>query len=938
MTVHLIIAEKNIAAHRIAQILSGEKRLQVSKDGGVPTYSYDETVVMGLRGHVVDVDFLPEYADWRSREYTPRSLIDAPIVKKVTERKIVGLIQKLGKKADLVTIATDYDTEGELIGKEACEIVRSVNRKVPVFRARFSAITPSEIVNAFANPSVLDLALAGAGEARQVIDLVWGASLTRFISLAARRGGTNILSVGRVQSPTLAMIVDREKEIESFIPEPYWNLDIITEKDGTAFGAEHAQGRFFREDEALVARDRTREPLVVSEIKETEKQDRPPAPFDTTGYIVAAGRLGIAAGKAMQIAEDLYMNGYISYPRTDNTIYPKSLDLTAILRTLQRTVFRADAVWVEEHRRGSPVRGKKESTDHPPIHPTGAASQEDLGEERWRIYELVVRRFLATLSADARWMMMKVSLRAGEEPYTANGSRLLEAGWRRVYPYSEAQEHPLPALSAGLSLPLREVHLEAKETQPPQRYSQSRLIQRMEELGLGTKSTRHEVVGKLLTRRYIQGNPVRPTLVGRAVIDTLEDHADTITKPEMTQTLDAHMQQIKEKKRERDDVITESRQMLHEVFRELEEHREEIGEEIQERTAEERTLGPCPVCGKPLRIRSMKGSGQFIGCSGYPACTFNINLPGVQWGKAVRMETVCERHGLHHVRLVRKGARPWDIGCALCAHITSHAESLRLIPMMTETLLSRLHAHQLYTVSDLITTGLEQLSLILDLPRTEADRLIKEAEEVLALLRKRSDLRKFVRKHLPPRKGRKQTEIMNRLYEAGINEVRILAQTDPKVLKQAGMNEKEAAVILEEAQRLCSDRLFRDIGIPAASRKKYEDAGISTPEELCGLPPVYLHYRTGLSLDTVMRHLEKTCIFLGRKPPRRPSRPAVEKEREMLLSIPGLGESSLGHLYRAGITGVKDLAQSDPRSLAEATGIPESRIREFILSAKSLST
>jgi DNA topoisomerase-1 len=185
--VHLIIAEKNIAAHRIAQILSGDKKLQVSKEGGVPTYSFDETVVMGLRGHVVDVDFLPEYADWRSQEYTPRSLIDAPIVKKVTERKIVSLIQKLGKKADMVTIATDFDTEGELIGKEACEIVRSVNRKVPVLRARFSAITPAEIAAAFGSPSDLDLALAGAGEASVSRHAVGGPIFSRWEGSRARR-------------------------------------------------------------------------------------------------------------------------------------------------------------------------------------------------------------------------------------------------------------------------------------------------------------------------------------------------------------------------------------------------------------------------------------------------------------------------------------------------------------------------------------------------------------------------------------------------------------------------------------------------------------------------------------------------------------------------------------------------------------------------------
>ena len=147
-------------------------------------------------------------------------------------RKIVTLLQKLAKKADRVTIATDFDTEGELIGKEAFELIRAVNAKVPVDRARFSAITKGELQHAFANTTELDFALAAAGEARQSIDLMWGASLTRFISLAARRGGQNILSVGRVQSPTLGMIVDREKEIEAFVPEKYWQLGLDTEKSG----------------------------------------------------------------------------------------------------------------------------------------------------------------------------------------------------------------------------------------------------------------------------------------------------------------------------------------------------------------------------------------------------------------------------------------------------------------------------------------------------------------------------------------------------------------------------------------------------------------------------------------------------------------------------------------------------------------------------------
>ena len=420
-----------------------------------------------------------------------------------------------------------------------------MNPQVPVKRARFSAITPQEIQGAFSDLKDLDFALAAAGEARQLIDLVWGASLTRFISIAARRGGKNILSVGRVQSPTLAMIVDREKEIEAFVPEKYWTLQVTSEKAGEAFTARHTTARFTDEEAAKAARDRTRPPLVVLDVKEGEKVDRPPAPFDTTGFIVAAGRLGFSASNAMRIAEDLYMNGFISYPRTDNTVYPRSLSLESILAVLQGSPFGREAAWVRENRRKEPTRGKKVSTDHPPIHPTGSATREILGEERWRVYELVVRRFLATLSPDAVWKTVRCALEAGGEPYVANGARLVTPGWRKVYTYQEAEDHILPPLTAGDRLPVNEVLLEEKETQPPSRYTQSKLIQRMEELGLGTKSTRHEVIAKLLGRRYVEGNPLRPTPVGRAVIESLEDHADAITKPEMTRTLEADMQEIK---------------------------------------------------------------------------------------------------------------------------------------------------------------------------------------------------------------------------------------------------------------------------------------------------------------------------------------------------------------------------------------------------------
>ena len=582
---HLIVAEKNISARRIAEILSEGKKITEHKDAGVSTYNFGDTTTVGLRGHVVEIDFEPGYQNWRSEEATPRSLIDAKTIKIPTEKKIVSLLQKLARKADRVTIATDFDTEGELIGKEAYELVRAVNPKVTIDRARFSAITAQELRHAFSHTTDLDFALAAAGEARQSIDLMWGASLTRFISLAARRGGQNILSVGRVQTPTLSMIVDREKEIEAFVPEKYWQLALDFEKNTEVIVARHTNGRFHEKAAAEKARDRTKAPLIVKDVKLGTKQDRAPSPFDTTTYIVTAARLGLSAANAMRIAEDLYMNGFISYPRTDNTVYPPSLDLDGILKTLQNSPFKKDVEWVMANRRAVPTRGKKSSTDHPPIHPTGGATREQLGDDAFRVYELVLRRFLATLAPDAMWKTLKILFDANGEEYTTTGGQLTDPGWHTVYPFSEARETLLPEFTTGEKLPIKNVTLDEKETQPPARYTQSRLIQRMEELGLGTKSTRHEVIAKLVSRKYVEGAPLHPTLVGRVVTESLEQHADTITKPVMTRTLESHMQLIKQSQRTREDVIRESREMLHHAFDQLEANQQVIGDDIRNRTA-----------------------------------------------------------------------------------------------------------------------------------------------------------------------------------------------------------------------------------------------------------------------------------------------------------------------------------------------------------------
>ena len=277
----LIISEKNIAARRIAEILAVGKPT-TDKVYTTPVYRFrrdgEDWVSIGLKGHIMEVDFAPTLDDAAVRALAasdPRVLASGaadvlaaeggldlkrwrletlPVLARVKvekvakEKGIIQSIRSLAKKADTVVIATDFDREGELIGADARDVVRSANAAVPVTRVRFSAITKDEIERAFAEEGELSEALAQAGETRQEIDLIWGAVLTRYLTLTlqrvTRKPFGDVLSSGRVQTPTLKLIVDREKEREAFVPEDFWVVRATFESGGTEFGAAHATEKF----------------------------------------------------------------------------------------------------------------------------------------------------------------------------------------------------------------------------------------------------------------------------------------------------------------------------------------------------------------------------------------------------------------------------------------------------------------------------------------------------------------------------------------------------------------------------------------------------------------------------------------------------------------------------------------------------------------------
>jgi len=704
----LIVTEKNNSAKKIADILSGGTATE-DASFRTPYYTWEgedgPQMTIGLKGHVLNPAFPEDYKSWQKID--PRDLIDAPLIKQPTDKNVVKAIKKVAKDADDLVIATDFDREGELIGLEALQEIVESNPDLataegvhedgsPVKRARYSALTKEEIERAFSELDELSMPLANAGAARQDIDLIWGATLTRAVSRATRRFGANFLSVGRVQSPTLGLIVERELERRAHVPEPFWEIVATFAHPDGSFEAHHATDKFWKEAEAKTALEGTKSPGTVTEIKARRNTRKPPTPLNTTAFTTdASSRLSITPARAMRLAEDLYMDGYISYPRTDNTVYPASLDTRELISEL---------VKIEEFKAAAPLldggelvatKGKKETTDHPPIYPTSAVNPKRLearSEAHRKVYELVARRFLATFSPPMITESTRADIVAGDQDYFVRGSVLIDAGYAGIYTYARSADEEIPKLEEGQELPLEgDPELISKETQPPSRISQGKLIEMMEERGLGTKATRADIIQKLYYRGYVHGNPPEPSETGVKMYEGFKTYVPRVAGAEMTAELEAEMDRIAAGDMSKDEVLTDSRAALRSAY-------DEMGSDVDDENApwrkfaklvwsgmdEDRILGPCVVCqeagrtkedGSPnmLRVIRAKKSGKsFVGCTGWDgenpdspdSCDQTFPMPQPRFYDMHKLEeicTVCGRTPRVSVAQKFKPGRPWKL-------------------------------------------------------------------------------------------------------------------------------------------------------------------------------------------------------------------------------------------------------------------------------------
>jgi len=568
----VIVAEKPGVARAFALYLSGG-RYELRKIAGVPVYVFKQGeslhASVGVRGHLMDFDFPREYNSWRRVD--PLELFEVEPVRVVREgmENYVKALQALARSTDTVILALDADVEGEAIAFEVMDVMRRVNPRLRFLRAWFSAVTREDIIDALRNLRAPNANLANKAFARMVLDLTIGAAFTRTLTLIVEKRGAlprgRFLSYGPCQTPVLYLVVKRAIERENFQKKKFFQISATVRIGRYQLKMRHDLKYEKREDAERVAQEllRARNGLVTA-ASYVKRIVEPPEPLATVEMERRASRfLNIRAKRAMDIAEDLYQEGLISYPRTDTTIYPPTLNLRAIAAKfaaheelgeyVRKVILSAPQLRVRQ--------GKESDGAHPPIYPLRYASRDEVvkrfGLEGWKLYDLVVRHFLATLSPPMVVEEQSVEVEIARIKLKAEGLKVLEPGYTIVYPFERPQESALPHVERGAQAEVLSVKVVEAETRPPPYLSEAELLRLMRKYGIGTDATMQDHIHTNVERNYfkIVRKQCIPTPLGRAVIAALSEVAPEVVSPEVRGRMEAMLKAIAEGAKDPEEVV-----------------------------------------------------------------------------------------------------------------------------------------------------------------------------------------------------------------------------------------------------------------------------------------------------------------------------------------------------------------------------------------------
>ncbi len=669
----MVLCEKPDAAWRIAEALSGGGA-QSSTADGVTVFRFarqgEDFVVCSAQGHVYEIsDPFEERAVYPvfDVEWYPSSLVEE---KNASAARRIDVIRRLAGNATRFINACDFDAEGETIGfnilRYACG-----GKETEALRAKFSTLTKDDVVVAFrqAKPQA-GVGLARAGRTRHLIDFVWGVNLSRALSQSVSSSGHRYktVSMGRVQGPTLEFLAKRETEIREFVPLPFWKVSGTFERNGIQFAARYSKERVKSKTAAERVRDdcRGEEGVAISVVR-SAVQVPPPLPFNTGDLQKEAYRIfGFSPSRTLQIAERLYLNALVSYPRTSSQHLPPSINYRAILQGLERLDHYAKVVKNLLGGTLNPAQGAKVDPAHPAVYPTGEVPRRHLNPSETAVFDLITRRFFAVFGPPARRELVTVRLSVGGHEFLLSGERTLYRGWiGSCGRYASVRDVNVPSVAEGDRFRVVKVGVEEKFEQGPPRYNQSSLLGKMERENIGTKATRADIISTLVKRGYVEEGNMRVTELGFAVIKTMEKYAPMIVTTKLTREIEEKLEEIEDGARGDAELVRETVRSIAQQLVGLSTNEDVVGREIDAALVAMVTasyvLGPCPVCksGQLKMIRSKKTKKRFVGCSNYAlGCRASAPLP--QKGVIKTTPKACP-HCSWPVICVMAGRTPWRL-------------------------------------------------------------------------------------------------------------------------------------------------------------------------------------------------------------------------------------------------------------------------------------
>ena len=601
----LIIVESPAKANTIKKFLGGSTKV-------VASMGHIRDLPKSKLGIDIEHDFEPEYINIRGKGDLIKSLkTDA-------------------KKAKKVYLATDPDREGEAIAWHLAKILE--NDKDKITRVTFNEITKTAVQKAIKEPRNIDLNTVNAQQARRVLDRIVGYKISPILWKKVKRG----LSAGRVQSVAVKLIVDRENEIESFIPEEYWNIyaDLKDEKSKKQFEARFygkngkKQEIHSKEEIDQILKTIEKAKYTVSEVKKGEKKRNPAPPFTTSTMQQEASRkLGFTLKKTMSVAQGLYEGvkiaekgtvGLITYMRTDSTRISEEARASAKKQIV--------ATYGEEYYENRYYKTSKDAQDaHEGIRPTYADIEPDkikdeLTKDQYKLYKLIYNRFMASQMKPAIYDTMAVNIKADDYDFKANGQNLKFKGFMTLYvegtdEKEEKEEGILPELQENQEVKLLKINPKQSFTEPPARYTEASLVKTLEEKGIGRPSTYSPTITTILERRYIQKEQKQlvPTELGKIVNKILTENFTDVINVEFTAKIENEFDEIAEGKEE-------WKQMIREFYGPFEKELEKVEKELEHvELVDEVSDVPCDKCGR-MMVYKYGRYGKFLACPGFPEC------------------------------------------------------------------------------------------------------------------------------------------------------------------------------------------------------------------------------------------------------------------------------------------------------------------------------